>query len=141
MKGETSGNTLQFIEAKIDCDQDALLIKARPTGSTCHEGTMSCFNEQEKKELFSELFCVIEDRKKKMPVESYTTSLFREGVMKICAKVEEESDEVIKAATKETKRRLIEESVDLMYHLFVLLVEKGIPLSEVLREVEKRRRR
>lgn len=139
MKGEASGNILKFVEAKIDCDKDALLISALPTGPVCHTGSVSCFGEEEKREMFEELYQIIQDRKEKMPQGSYTTSLFRAGMKKICQKIKEESSEVIVAAKNESKRRLIEESVDLLYHLFVLLGAKQIPFKILLTEMKKRR--
>ncbi len=141
MKGETSKNILKLVDVKLDCDQDTLLIKAEPTGPTCHTGNWTCFDEEpEGQGILTELFALIESRKKKMPKDSYTTHLFSRGLKKICAKVEEESGEVIQAATQETKKRLIEESVDLLYHLFVLLVEKKIAFEEILEEVQLRRK-
>lgn len=140
MKGEVSGRVLRVTDIKLDCDGDTLLIKAQPNGPTCHTGAETCFNEPaENQNMLAELFRVIEERKKEMPAGSYTGFLFSKGLDKICAKVEEESDEVIHAAKHETQKRLIEESVDLLYHLFVLLVQKKIPLRAVLDEARKRR--
>lgn len=141
MKGETSGNYLNLVKIVPDCDGDVLLIQVLPTGPTCHTGEESCFGlEFTGQAVIDKLFSIIEDRKFKMPKGSYTTSLFRGGLFKICGKVAEESGEVIKAATKESKQRVIEESVDLIYHLFVLLVEKQIKISEVYREIKKRQK-
>lgn len=153
MKGEKSNNILRIEDPKkdilFDCDRDTILIKALPSGPTCHTRAISCFNcksvpgrtfQPEKfTNAFDQLFAIIEDRKKKMPKNSYTASLFREGLGKICDKIEEESKEVIRAGKKETKKRLIEESVDLIYHLAVLLAQKGIPLSKIEKEILKRR--
>lgn len=139
MKGETSRNILQFIEAKLDCDQDALLIKALPSGPVCHKGRLSCFDEEEKREMFEELYQTIQDRKKNMPVGSYTALLFCQGVKKICAKIKEETGEVMTAAKNESKKRLVEESVDLLYHLFVLLGAKDIAFNDLVAEMKKRR--
>jgi phosphoribosyl-ATP pyrophosphohydrolase/phosphoribosyl-AMP cyclohydrolase len=140
MKGETSGNILELIDIKADCDYDALLIKALPHGPTCHTGALSCFNDQKGEGILDELYRVIVERKLKMPEGSYTTALFGEGMVKICAKVKEESDEIIQAAQRESKRRVIEESVDVLYHLFVLLVQRGVVYGELLQEVRRRRR-
>ncbi|KKW47455.1 hypothetical protein A3C21_01425 [Candidatus Kaiserbacteria bacterium RIFCSPHIGHO2_02_FULL_59_21] len=139
MKGEFSRNILQFTGYEIDCDGDALLVKARPAGPTCHTGDYSCFGEKKARDVFAELAAVIAERKKKMPVGSYTTSLFKAGVGKITAKVKEEALEVVKAAKKETKKRLTEETVDLVYHLLVLLAEKNVSFSEIGKEIRKRR--
>lgn len=140
MKGETSGNILKFVSAKFDCDRDAILVKARPVGPVCHNNSFSCFREKEQMEIFKELYGVILSRKKLRPKDSYTASLFAKGLNKICAKVKEESGEVIRAAKKESRKRLTEESVDLLYHLFVLLAQKKISFSRVCREIKRRRK-
>jgi len=140
MKGETSGNTLETVDIKADCDHDALLIKALPKGPTCHTGSTSCFNDIKTKDILSELYTVITERKLNMPEGSYTTVLLTEGLDKICAKVDEESEEVIHSAKNESKRRIIEESVDLLYHLFVLLVHKEVGFSDFVQEVRRRRK-
>lgn len=140
MKGETSGNILKFVNAKFDCDRDAILIKAQPTGPVCHNGSFSCFREKLQRRIFTELYEVILSRKKSLPKKSYTTSLFRQGLNEICAKVKEESSEVILAAKRESKKRLVEESADLLYHLFVLLALKKIAFSKFLSEMLKRRK-
>jgi phosphoribosyl-ATP pyrophosphohydrolase/phosphoribosyl-AMP cyclohydrolase len=160
-KGESSGNFLDLISFQIDCDEDTILIQVKPNGPTCHTGNRSCFGETKisvpqtfgtgmtkksagmtgkevKMTFLKELFDLIKERKERMPEGSYTTSLFQEGIYKICTKVSEESGEVIKAATKETKERLAEESADLLYHLMVLLVEKNVDLEEVVGVLEKR---
>lgn len=138
-KGEKSGNFLKCLNIRPDCDLDALLISAIPSGPTCHAGTESCFGENVTGGVLDELYSVIQSRFINMPKKSYTTFLFKKGVDKICAKIAEESGEVIKSAQKETKKRLTEESVDLLYHLFVLLVSKQIDMKDVLNEVLKRR--
>ncbi len=138
MKGEFSRNILAFVDYKIDCDADALLISARPSGPTCHTGDYSCFGVEKGSEIFSDLARVIADRKSKMPEGSYTASLFKGGVNAITAKVKEEALEVVKAAKKETKQRLIEETVDLMYHTFVLLAEKKVTIADIDKEARKR---
>src|SRR3989344_3237674 len=139
MKGETSGNTLGLVEIKPDCDNDALIVKVKPTGPACHTGVYSCFGEKPESDALAELFKVIQDRKKLMPKNSYTTSLFKQGVDKISLKVAEEALEVVQAAQKETKKRLIEESVDLVYHLWTLLVSKDVSLESVSKEIKKRK--
>ena len=140
MKGEVSKNVLSVVEISVDCDGDSLLIKAKPSGPTCHTGDYSCFGEEKNVELFSDLFSLIEDRKKNAPKNSYTAFLFKGGVSAISQKVEEEALEVIKAAKSETKQRLIEETVDLIYHTFVLLVQKKISLADIGKEMQKRRK-
>lgn len=138
-KGETSGKYLEVIKIKTDCDNDTLLILARPKGPTCHTGKYSCFGNKENSTLFlNELFTLIKDRKKRRPKNSYTTSLFDKGLNEMVKKVGEESVEVIIAAKSETKKRLTEESGDLLYHLLVLLAEKKVDLDEVIAKLIKR---
>lgn len=135
-KGESSGNTLSVVEIRRDCDSDSLLILAKPAGSTCHTGEVSCFG----KGAFglAKLFKLIEKRKQEMPEGSYTKSLIASGLEAILAKVEEESAEVLQAARSEGKQRLIEESCDLLYHMFVLLVAEGVDISDLEEEIGKR---
>ncbi|MBI5414161.1 bifunctional phosphoribosyl-AMP cyclohydrolase/phosphoribosyl-ATP diphosphatase HisIE [Candidatus Peregrinibacteria bacterium] len=140
MKGEESGNILEFQDAKLDCDNDTILIQAIPKGPTCHTGTSSCFGENKKSNIFflEYLFELLQDRKKKLPKNSYTAELFQSGLKRICEKVEEESGEVIEAAKNETSQRIIEESADLIFHLLVLLSEKDITIQQVVEELKKR---
>lgn len=135
-KGESSGNFLKVIEVKSDCDSDSLLILAKPEGPTCHTGTESCFGKSEFDLI--QLFELIKERKKKMPENSYTSSLFSDGLDKIIAKIEEEAEEVARAAKSEGKQRLIEESCDLLYHLFVLLNNEDVTIADIQEELEKR---
>jgi phosphoribosyl-AMP cyclohydrolase / phosphoribosyl-ATP pyrophosphohydrolase len=139
MKGETSKNILNLVDIKLDCDNDAILIKAKPVGPTCHTGAYSCFKENSDSNKLLELYGVIQERKLKMPKKSYTASLFKAGLDKISLKVAEEALEVVHAAQKQTKTRLIEETVDLIYHLFVLLTEKDISFKDITDEIDKRR--
>ena len=138
MKGETSGNTLKVLSIKTDCDNDTLLIKASPAGPICHTGKMTCFSENAKSDSIKDLFATILSRKNKLPKNSYTASLFKAGLDKITLKVAEESLEVIQAAQKQTQKRLIEETTDLLYHLFVLLAEKNVSLGQIESEIKKR---
>lgn len=142
-KGEESGNFLNVEDLRVDCDNDTLLILARPEGPTCHTGQTSCFGEGAPNDVsfLATLFTLIQARKRDLPEGSYTTSLFKDGLTQIMAKVEEESEEVVRAAREETQQRLREESGDLLYHLFVLLVEKGVTLAEVIEVLEQRHRR
>lgn len=141
MKGESSRNILKLVSISPDCDGDALLVRVKPTGPTCHTGAISCFAEKFSfNTSISELFAVIEERKQKLLKKSYSATLFKAGLDRICAKIAEESGEVIKAATKESKQRLIEESVDLLYHLIILLVQKEISMTDTLMEIKKRRK-
>ena len=139
-KGETSGNFLHVIEIKSDCDDDTLLIKAIPDGNTCHNGDYSCFKEEQYPGItfLNELFSLIQSRKKNLPEHSYTTKLFLEGEDRIIQKVGEEAVETIIAAKNKNKKDLINETSDLIYHLFVLLAEKDIPLTDIAENLHKR---
>lgn len=141
-KGEISGNTLKLISISADCDNDTLLILAKPQGPTCHTGAYSCFGTEKQNglEFMQQLYDLIVSRKKELPKNSCTTSLFNEGLVKILEKVKEESGEVLKAAKKETRKRLIEESSDLLYHLFVLLAQKNISLDDIVQELQRRKK-
>ena len=134
-KGETSGNKLRVISISKDCDGDALLIIAEPLGPTCHTGNVSCFGGEYS---LGDLFKLLMDRKRKMPKGSYSAALFEGGLEVILAKVKEESDEVLKAARSEGRKRLIEESCDLIYHMMILLVNEGINLDDIEDELGKR---
>jgi phosphoribosyl-ATP pyrophosphohydrolase/phosphoribosyl-AMP cyclohydrolase len=141
-KGKISGNTLEVISVFGDCDNDTLLILAKPKGPTCHTGAYSCFGIENKSglEFFEKLYNLIVARKKELPKKSYTTSLFNGGLAKILEKFEEESVEVLQAAKKETRKRLIEEISDLLYHLLVLLAQKNITLNEIIQELRGRKK-
>lgn len=140
-KGEESGSVLKVAGIKLDCDNDTLLMSAVPNGSTCHTGTVSCFDYELGSDALRNLFAVIAERKIKMPEGSYTAGLFKSGADKIALKVAEESLEVVHAAQKGTGQRLAEESVDLIYHLFVLLAEKGLDLNDIEKEIKKRQKK
>lgn len=138
VKGEESANFLNVIEIKEDCDNDTLLILARPEGPTCHTGSYSCFGGEEFG--LKSLEGSIAKRAKANPKESYTARLAGGGVKAVGAKVTEEAEEVVLAAAKETKQRLIEESADLFYHTLVLMHVKNVTLADVESELAKRRR-
>lgn len=144
MKGETSGNFLKLKKIAADCDFDTFLVRVEANGPTCHTGMKSCFGDEVQKtlqcDLINDLFKLIESRKKELPKGSYTASLFKKGRKQITAKIQEEALEVIQAARRETKKRLAEESADLVYHLLVLLAERGVSWNKVLAELKKRMR-
>lgn len=139
-KGETSGNYLNVKEILLDCDQDTLLIKARPEGPVCHTGADTCWNEQNSVDLnfLSYLQDFIDRRFREMPEGSYTTSLFKSGVNRMAQKVGEEAVETVIEATNGTDDRLIYEASDLIYHLIVLLTSKGHRIEELAAELVKR---
>lgn len=145
-KGDTSGNTLRVVDVAIDCDGDALLIKAEPAGPTCHTGAVSCFEGGDPGRSFAELdelWRVISSRAAQRPAGSYTTSLLEGGVDAVGRKVTEEATEVLLAAKDHaagTGNRVAEETADLVYHLLVLLAERDVAPAEVLEELASRRR-
>ncbi len=147
LKGETSGHFQHVKEIRIDCDNDAILLKVDPEGPTCHTGHQSCFyrsvSEEEiqpSQSVLQDLEDLILERKKQRPDNSYTVQLFSEGKSKIAQKVGEEATETIVAYLSQSGQRLVEETADLLYHLLVLLADAGIPLDSIWRELEKRRK-
>jgi phosphoribosyl-ATP pyrophosphohydrolase/phosphoribosyl-AMP cyclohydrolase len=140
-KGETSGNFLTVDEIMIDCDRDTILIKATPAGPVCHTGSDTCFGEaNEDRDFLFTLEGVIKDRRTNPQDDSYTSRLFAKGVDKIAQKVGEEAVELVIEAKNSDADRLRAEAADLMYHLLVLLTEKGVELSSVVTELERRAR-
>jgi phosphoribosyl-ATP pyrophosphohydrolase/phosphoribosyl-AMP cyclohydrolase len=140
-KGETSGNSQKVTHVSLDCDNDAVLVEVEPLGPACHTGSYSCFSVEPRVEgVLRELYSVIEERKEKRPEGSYTTYLFNSGLDKILKKVGEESTETIVAAKNADSQRFVEETSDLLYHLLVLLVERGVTLDEVAQELKGRRK-
>lgn len=140
-KGETSGNFLNLVDIKVDCDNDTLLIQAHPDGPTCHTGTDTCWGEENHVNpllFLTELQDFINRRKEEMPESSYTTKLFKEGINKIAQKVGEEALETVIEATNGTSDHLVYEASDLLYHLLVMLTEKGLRIEEVAQELQKR---
>jgi phosphoribosyl-ATP pyrophosphohydrolase/phosphoribosyl-AMP cyclohydrolase len=138
-KGETSGNSQKVLRVSLDCDNDTVLVEVEPAGPACHTGSYSCFGvEPGLESVLNELYSVIERRKEERPDGSYTTYLFNSGLDKILKKVGEEATETIVAA-KNNDGRLSSETADLLYHLLVLLVERGISLDEISRELKQRR--
>jgi phosphoribosyl-ATP pyrophosphohydrolase/phosphoribosyl-AMP cyclohydrolase len=140
-KGETSGHFLNLIDMKIDCDNDTLLVRVNPIGPTCHTGTDTCWGEDNESNpllFLTELQDFINKRKQEMPEGSYTTSLFTKGINKIAQKVGEEALETVIEATNGTNDNLVYEASDLLYHLLVMLTEKGLRIEDVALELQKR---
>ena len=140
-KGETSGHFLHVVSVLVDCDNDTLLVKARPEGAVCHTGQDTCFgesNEQEPLMFLKYLQDFIERRYKEMPEGSYTTSLFRDGINRMAQKVGEEAVETVIEATNGTDDRLVYEASDLIYHLIVLLTSKGLRIEDLAKKFKKR---
>ena len=163
-KGETSGNTQEIKEIYYDCDQDTILFMVDPAGPACHTGENSCFyrkiaedteakaekmmemqqqaenieTEFETEKVVDYLYDLILSRKEEMPEGSYTTYLFEEGIDKILKKVGEESAEVIIASKNEPEEELVYETADMVYHMLVLLAERGIKPDQIREELKKR---
>src|SRR5215213_6223986 len=143
-KGETSGNTQEVVSLALDCDADAIIILVKPAGPACHTGAVSCFDtgtqQQSLGVLLDALYELIQSRERERPTGSYTTYLFQEGLDKILKKVGEESAETIIAAKNDDEARLTAEAADLVYHLLVLLVARGISLTDIAQELAQRRK-
>ena len=144
LKGETSGNYQHIVSIEADCDNDALVVKVEPDGPACHTGTKSCFTkpvwESEELHEFSleGLMELLRGRKEEKKEGSYTTYLFEKGLDKILKKIGEECTEVIIAAKAEDKKETIYEIADLAYHVMVLMVEAGISLEYIHKELASR---
>jgi phosphoribosyl-AMP cyclohydrolase / phosphoribosyl-ATP pyrophosphohydrolase len=164
-KGATSGNTQRVVEMRLDCDGDAIVVLVEPRGPACHTGATSCFNRaapefqtedartadtQTRSDAVSDdanvgavleqLFAVVASRRRQMPEGSYTTYLFEKGLNKILKKVGEESAETIIAAKDGDLDALTCETADLVYHIIVLMVERGLTLETLSRELARRRK-
>ncbi len=144
LKGETSGNYQHVVSITADCDRDALVVMVEKDGPACHLGTESCFNDKlfiaEGKSEFSfdGLYELLQGRKNDMPEGSYTTYLFQKGIDKILKKVGEECTEVIIGGKAGDKKETIYELADLAYHPMVLMVEMGISVDDVRKELASR---
>ena len=140
-KGETSGNYLKLVDIKVDCDNDTLLIQAKPEGPVCHTGSDTCWgdtNEASPLMFLTQLQDFIEKRHEEMPEGSYTTSLFRDGLNRMAQKVGEEALELVIEATNGTEERMIYEGADMLYHLIVLLTSKGLRIEDLAKELQVR---
>jgi phosphoribosyl-ATP pyrophosphohydrolase/phosphoribosyl-AMP cyclohydrolase len=138
-KGETSGNFLLVRNIIADCDDDTIIIYAQPQGPICHLGNYSCFNiPNENINFLLKLSELVNQRKKDLPENSYTTKLFKEGSDRIIQKVGEEATEVIIAAKNKSKQQIIYETADLLYHLIVLLSDNELNLTDIVKELESR---
>jgi phosphoribosyl-ATP pyrophosphohydrolase/phosphoribosyl-AMP cyclohydrolase len=155
-KGETSGNALEFVSLRVDCDADALLVSARPLGPTCHTGASSCWyrrfdrgalveddGPEPTDDPFAALFAVIEDRKAGIGAtsadgRSYVQTLMDKGVDKINEKIAEEGAELCRALRRESDERVAEEAADLLFHAFVGLAQRDLTLDAVARVLRRR---
>ena len=155
-KGETSGHFQRVKEILVDCDSDALIVLVETNGPACHTGRQSCFHrvllaaDDTREEIASRssdlgavlyrLYGLVESRKRDQPKDSYTTYLFEQGLDKILKKIGEEATETVIAAKNEDRAALANETSDLIYHLIVLLVERGVTLNEIRDELVSRGR-
>ncbi len=143
-KGETSGHVQKVLGMTFDCDRDCLLLQIEQEGAACHTGKRSCFFQEEKKEevagvrFLAELERVVKDRKQNPEEGSYTSYLFEKGIDKIAKKFGEEAVETVIASKNDDKAELVGECADVLYHMLVLLEEKGITLSDVCTELKNR---
>jgi len=139
-KGEESGNFLHLVDIKVDCDQDALLVLARPEGPTCHTGSDTCWNSENKASygFLSHLEATITSRKNTQDEGSYVASLFEKGINKIAQKVGEEAVETVIEAKDGNDELFLNESADLLFHYLILLQAKGYSLQDVVTVLENR---
>jgi len=142
-KGETSGHTLRVVEARADCDKDALLLVVEPAGSACHTGSRTCFGETSPTAagMLEELARIVKERATAPEGASYTARLLAKGQGQVLKKIGEEATEVVLAASGESDERLASESADLLFHLLVALQQRGVPLESVMDELRRRRER
>ena len=139
-KGETSGNFMELVSMAVDCDGDAILVKANPQGPVCHTGSDTCWNEENssKTGFIDQLRAIIKDRKNNPSDQSYTASLFAKGINKVAQKVGEEAVEIVIEAKDDNKELFLGEAADLLFHYLVLLEAKGYELDEVMEVLIKR---
>jgi len=142
-KGETSGNFMELVSVAVDCDGDAILVKANPRGPVCHTGSDTCFDEvnTSKTGFLDQLRTIIKDRKNNPSDKSYTTSLFAKGINKIAQKVGEEAVEIVIEAKDNNKDLFLGEAADLMFHYLILLEAKGYELDEVMAVLMERHKK
>jgi phosphoribosyl-ATP pyrophosphohydrolase/phosphoribosyl-AMP cyclohydrolase len=139
-KGEESGNFLNYISMKEDCDQDSLLIQVNPEGPVCHMGTDTCWGEDNNSSMafLNTLEKIITERKNANPSSSYVASLFAKGINKIAQKVGEEAVELVIEAKDNNEQLFLDESADLLFHYLILLQSKGYQLADVVKVLSQR---
>lgn len=141
-KGEESGNFLDVVDVKMDCDNDTLLIKVKPHGPVCHKGTDTCFDEQNiRKDFLDSLEKVIRERKNNPSDASYTSSLFAKGINKIAQKVGEEATELVIESKDDNIELFKNEAADLLFHYMILLAAKDVDLEDVMEVLRKRQKK
>ncbi len=139
-KGESSGNVLAVVAVRIDCDNDTLLVSARPAGPTCHTGSESCF-DRAPGNFLGRLDALVQQREQQRPAGSYTTRLFEDGIRRIAQKVGEEGVETALAGVVQDDTALLGESADLLFHLIVLLRARGLSLDDAVQVLAGRHAR
>jgi phosphoribosyl-ATP pyrophosphohydrolase/phosphoribosyl-AMP cyclohydrolase len=142
-KGETSGNTLHAVELRTDCDGDAVLVRAHPTGPVCHTGSATCWGDDPAPPLartLSELAALLSERKRDLPERSYSAELFKKGRGAIAQKVGEEALELALASVAESPQRALSEYTDLVYAMLVLATDLGIDADDVARSLAEKKR-
>lgn len=139
-KGETSGNTLGFVSAALDCDRDTILVQAVPAGPACHTGARTCFGDElpQGAGFLAQLDSLIHERRAQMPEGSYTTSLFEAGKARMAQKVGEEGVELALARMKDDRDEMANEAADLLYHLMVLLADADMALADAVTVLRSR---
>ena len=139
-KGETSGNTLGFVSAALDCDRDTILVQAVPAGPACHTGARTCFGDAlpQGAGFLAQLDSLIHERRAQMPEGSYTTSLFKAGTARMAQKVGEEGVELALARMKDDRDEMANEAADLLYHLMVLLADADMALEDAVAVLRSR---
>lgn len=137
-KGESSGNFLELMDWKLDCDNDTILIKAKPLGPTCHKGTTTCFAEETDKGFLYELQQTISDKIDNNDENSYTNELYKRGINKVAQKVGEEAVELVIEAKDNNDELFLNEAADLLYHYLILLKAKGFKIEDVEKILESR---
>jgi len=139
-KGEESGNHLKVIDILLDCDNDTVLVRVIPEGPVCHTGTVSCFGNEHpgKYSFLPELEDILYSRKKEKPESSYTARLFKKGTSAIAQKLGEEAVELIIESKENNDTRFLNESADLLFHLMLLLTDRGYRLEDVVKVLKKR---
>ncbi|UKN02297.1 bifunctional phosphoribosyl-AMP cyclohydrolase/phosphoribosyl-ATP diphosphatase HisIE [Paracrocinitomix mangrovi] len=138
VKGESSGNYLELVDIKLDCDNDALLITVNPQGPTCHKGTASCWGDVDL-DTIQYLEKTIQNRQESLADNSYVSSLFKKGINKIAQKVGEEAVEVVIESKDDNDELFLNESADLFFHFLILLRAKNFNFSDVLNVLESRK--
>lgn len=142
-KGETSGNFLNVVSMKVDCDNDTLLVKVNPVGPVCHTGTDTCWGEDNVSDMnfLPYLQSFIEERKGESPDASYTASLFHDGLNRMAQMVGEEAVDTVIKATNGTDEEFVDEASDLLFHLMVLLSGKNLRIEDLVKELKARHKK